>query len=333
MVGADQMTVNNANTNPWYVLMTLYGEQCDAGFKNAVVPDYDITLHNANRRLWNAWAGLFLLSSGSEQIDTQCKLTEGELAGKEVDLGEIRRLHRQEMMSRNGLTFQYPGFPEDKHQISLRNIELHHLICWDGFYFPLELNIYDSSFKKGACSSGSVFAQGAHFKNVRFMKTAHFGSSWFQRARFEDADFSDAAVFSKANFHGNVIFMDVRFGLANFRDAKLFSQHPNPDSSSGVVCFSDAVFKRPCDFANAKFGASALFGKVNFFDNAYFDRADFLSSIVFVRTNFHNRASFRAVHFLSDGSMKVAHHSSDISFSWVDFMAPTSFEDALFENV
>ena len=285
MVGADQMTVNNANTNPWYVLMTLYGEQCDPDSKSAVMPYYDKALHNDNRRLWNAWAGLLLLSSGSEKVDTKGKLTESELAGKEVDLGEIRRLHRQEMMSRNGSTFQYPGFPEDEIQISLRSLELHHLICWNGFYFPLELDIYDSNFNKGAYSSGAVFAQGAHFRNVKFMESAHFDSSWFQRARFEEADFSVAAIFSKVVFHGTVAFTNVRFDLASFRGAKFFNQHPNPDPSIGVVYFGDSVFKSPGDFTDTKFGTRTLFAKVKFFENAYFDRAIFFLRPFFLAQN------------------------------------------------
>jgi len=38
-----------ANENPWYILMTLYGEQEGE--------EIDWELHEKNRRAWNAWAG------------------------------------------------------------------------------------------------------------------------------------------------------------------------------------------------------------------------------------------------------------------------------------
>ena len=37
-----------ANENPWYILMTLYGEQDE--------DDID-DLHEKNHRAWNAWSG------------------------------------------------------------------------------------------------------------------------------------------------------------------------------------------------------------------------------------------------------------------------------------
>ena len=38
-----------ANENPWYILMTLYGEQKGE--------EVDRELHEKNRRAWNAWSG------------------------------------------------------------------------------------------------------------------------------------------------------------------------------------------------------------------------------------------------------------------------------------
>jgi len=42
-------TLTPANQNPWYVLMTLYGEQDGK--------EIDWVLHEKNRCAWSAWAG------------------------------------------------------------------------------------------------------------------------------------------------------------------------------------------------------------------------------------------------------------------------------------
>ena len=44
----DPVALTPANENPWYVLMTLYGEQTGEWI--------DWKLHEKNRAAWNAWA-------------------------------------------------------------------------------------------------------------------------------------------------------------------------------------------------------------------------------------------------------------------------------------
>ena len=326
------MAVKNANTNPWYVLMTLYGEQVDSGFRNGIFASIDNNIDEENRRLWNAWAGNFLQSRNREKLDTRNKIPESEFECEKIDWREVRSRHRYEMIDRNDQDFQYPGFPDDEDQISLRDIEFDHLICWDGFYFPLTLHLNGSIFNKGACSNGTVFSQGVYLDGVRFLNNTQFDSSWFKSASFNDTVFSGAALFSGVEFSENVKFNNVRFGLVSFRSAKFFTKHPKTDPRSGAVNFSNTVFEKSGDFCDSIFGAGTLFISVGFLDNASFDRAKFFSAIVFSRTNFDNRVSFKAAHFLSDRSTQLYHYLSTISFSSVDFKAPTSFEDALFES-
>ena len=326
------MAVKNANTNPWYVLMTLYGEQVDSGFRNGIIASIDNNLDDRNRRLWNAWAGKLLLSRERKKVDTRNEIHEIEVECEEIDWKEIRSRHRNEMVKRNGQNFQYPGFPDDEDQISLRNIEFDHLICWDGFYFPLVLHLNGSIFKKGACSNGAVFSQGVYLEGVRFLDNTQFESSWFKSADFINTVFSGVALFSGVEFSENVKFNNVRFGLSSFRSAKFFTKQPKTESRSGTINFSNTVFEKSGDFCDAVFGGGTLFSGVSFLDNASFDRTIFCSAIAFSRTIFDNRVSFRAAQFLSDRSTQLYNYPSTISFTSVDFKAPTSFEDALFES-
>lgn len=74
-----------ANQNPWYVLMTLYGEQTGEEIDNA--------LHDKNREAWNSWAGFVL----PESIRDGCSAGGVALPGRDDWHGrgaKIRALHR-----------------------------------------------------------------------------------------------------------------------------------------------------------------------------------------------------------------------------------------------
>ena len=334
MVGAEQMAVKNANTNPWYVLMTLYGEQGESGFGNSLSPDYEPNLHDRNRRLWNAWVGKVLLSSNHAQVDTKVDITESEFAVNEFDWGEIRNRHESEMMKRNPSRFQYPGFPEDKSEISLVNIEFHRPVCWERFYFPLVLNVTGSTFKKGVIFSNAEFAQGACLKNVNFLDTTTFNKSRFRAFELNDVRFSGVAIFTNAEFKESVIFNNVRFESASFLNAKYVTKHPGRELYSLNIMFSNIIFEKQTDFSYSKFGDRARFNDVVFHGVVFFDSSTFQSAVDFSGTKFHERVSFKKAQFPLNYCVTGSHkYIADISFETVSFKAPTSFEEALFVNV
>jgi len=52
----EQPKLTPANQNPWYILMTLHGEQQNAHRTDgAYFPNFDESLHARNRRDWNRW--------------------------------------------------------------------------------------------------------------------------------------------------------------------------------------------------------------------------------------------------------------------------------------
>ena len=342
MVGGEQMVVKNANTDPWYVLMTLYGEQGGSGYEDASRHHYDKNLYDRNRRLWNAWAGLFLMSSNHEKVDTQVNIPESELAGNEIDWREVRDLHRTEMMNRNGLKFHYPGFPAETSPsgkpITLRNLEFDKLVCWDGYYFPMALCVFDSTFKKAVCSAGTVFANGVYLKGVSFLDETSFGSSWFQGVEFEDTDFLGKFSAPGAEFKERAFFSKVRFESARFSMVKFVSKNPRPDFLPLNIKFRDVVFKGIAIFDSSEFGDVTSFYNVVFHERALFVMTKFYYTISFSDSEFRGRVKFNRAQFLLDYSSKqrdeyASIYITDINFNNVDFQAPTSFEDALFANV
>ena len=68
----------NANTNPWYVLITLEGEQDDGPYHG------NDELHAKNRAVWNAWS--------CQGLDDEAAAEVAKLAG--VDVAETRGLGR-----------------------------------------------------------------------------------------------------------------------------------------------------------------------------------------------------------------------------------------------
>ena len=93
-----------ANENPWYVLMTLYGEQ--------VGDEVHQALHARNRRVWNGWASQGL---GEAERAAWDRVDEPDWKGWEFEAEQNEADHEAAMIARNGAGFVYPGFPDPAH--------------------------------------------------------------------------------------------------------------------------------------------------------------------------------------------------------------------------
>ena len=103
---ADQVALTPANENPWYVLMTLYGEQTGE--------EVDWELHERNLAAWNAWA--------CQGMSDEERVNAAKSSGLEVAMlvawpemeGEVGRLHKAIMLERNNADFAYLGVTSRK---------------------------------------------------------------------------------------------------------------------------------------------------------------------------------------------------------------------------
>ena len=108
--------LRDANTNPWYVLMTLYGEQ--EGER------VDGDLHDLNSAAWNAWSCQGLDDAAAAEVASQAGLDVGETRGWLGMADKVKRKHRAVMLKRNkGSDFTYPGFPDFEEFINCSEIQ------------------------------------------------------------------------------------------------------------------------------------------------------------------------------------------------------------------
>ncbi|MDF9302246.1 pentapeptide repeat-containing protein [Tritonibacter mobilis] len=210
-----------ANENPWYILMTLYGEQEGE--------EIDVELHKKNRRAWNAWVGQAL--SAEERVaaakSSQIKVTELEAWD---ELGEkIKARFFEESNRRNVDTEGMLVFPEPAKPIWMGNTVFSENLVFENMVIASKVNFGSANFMRNA-----------RFGFVTFAGVAVFGSAKFeQEAWFHFANFQKAALFGRARFKDFVYFFRARFG-----------------GCSGVRClpsFAYCQFERPTIFSRALF--------------------------------------------------------------------------------
>lgn len=244
-----------ANSNPWYVLMTLYGEQ--------VGEHVDSKLHTKNLSAWNQWASSVREAS---EIETLSRLT-GEVVDEksfwESQEPLISDLHKNEMYRRNGDDFAYPGLPNSAGTYSLTRLQFDNILCLEKFMFFNHIEFYQSQFQRNVHSRRSAFGDAASFLFCNFRKSAVFtGCNFFGPCDFLGSDFADAAIFiearfgnsanfSRVGFLGNTDFTEAAFAaIAHFQDSVFAAKDAK---ALAKLEFSDCHFEKPANFLKARF--------------------------------------------------------------------------------
>jgi hypothetical protein len=169
----DKPKLTPANENPWYVLMTLHGEQ------DGVKVDDD--LHDQNRAVWNAWSCQQLDDDAAAELAKEMGVDVAETRGWAQIATEVKSKHRAEMKTRNDDDFTYPGFPDFESAIQCSEIQFCNILVL----------------------KGCIFTQPANFSSANFPQLAYFFS----------ATFTQTADFSSATFDGPAKFVAARFGV------------------------------------------------------------------------------------------------------------------------
>ncbi|MCK0104041.1 pentapeptide repeat-containing protein [Pseudohalocynthiibacter sp. F2068] len=301
---------NEANENPWYVLMTLFGEQNE----NHV----DLELHKKNRQVWNSWAGSRLSPEEQEEYTAFSQIDIAELKDWSARSVEIQRLHKRAMKNRNNSHFVYPGFPNPNSNVDLSETEFFKLVVLDELVFPQLGNFNSSVFNHSVLGSKSFYFQGMSFVRARFLKLAQFTHVCVKR----DADFRDATFDALTHFDGSHI-RRARFSRA------IFGQVAKIDKS---------VFLGPSSFDQAKFLNDVVF-EDSVFEDANFQKAEFSKTVSFNRVSFQGNAKFSSSVFngftyFVGASFETVRNRTCISpnFSECQFEKPTDFRKAIFKD-
>ncbi len=256
-------------TNPWYVLMTLYGEPKNkrAGHK----------VQEKNRKVWNAWMCQGLSDQQLVQLHQKIlhnhpdtPITLGELGGWDDMADEVHELHRQSMRDSSAFIsgdFDYPGIPNPKSDVEVTNAAVHGLLLGiSGFYFGTKLKL------TGLRERLSINAVGAYFAKDVDLNQSSFGELFFSNCYFEgNSSFAHSTFESRARFDNLTFQKNVSFELSTFEQLCWFSQ----TSFDHNAQFLGGVFKGRAIFENSAFHQGAMFQNSEFQSRVGFQGCQF----------------------------------------------------------
>lgn len=180
----DEIERRPASENPWYVLMTIAGEQ-------GARIDWD--LHGRNRRFWHGWIGSVVdpkvraahcERAGIEETEfapfDAAEMAEWEAAIADRVVGDLPKL---------GAPIEYDARSLDK------------VFCASRFLFPFDIslvfttflkdiNLKLATFSEDTLWGNTVFHSDAEFTGAKFLKKPNFGRTKFKRqAGFRNVGF------------------------------------------------------------------------------------------------------------------------------------------------
>ncbi len=332
-----------ANENPWYVMMTLHGEQQEGPPSSTINAERAVK----NRRTWNRWIARSLDDEARKELLASGCVPKGDL--KPFSDDEYQEL--QECYKRRWLSLHRKGYQSYKNifdmdfdiegvTIIFEETEINHPLNLSSFIFPniqfsrsifrSQVNFDYASFFCGSFFANTIFQNAVSFKKTTFNRNATFVNADFKHAvHFDSANFCDSADFRNADFHG-----EARFVAAKFRQSTRFEIA----KFNGSADFRRACFCYFSDFAAASFKSSAVFQSASFGGDSHFDRAaiqgradfsriEFKCIAQFAETDFQHDADFRFTCFRHKAEFVRAKFGRAVHFDHTRFAKAPQFQD------
>lgn len=308
-----------ANQNPWYVLMTLYGEQDGE--------EVDEALHEKNMEAWNAWACQGMSTVERQKAAELIGVTDGHI--RFWSQNHSRVIHAlQEIMSernRNSPEFIYPGTPDFNHRIDLSSTRFSKILNMGRFIFGRHLFIERSVAERSLILSGAILNRGIEIHETDLESVSNFSDTQvFGIAKYQNVNFRKEANFDNATFTQEVFYNSSNF----FDQGSFFSSNFNktawfPDVNfHGRAIFFNSVFESNSYFVNTHFEELAGFYASTFNGHAYFNMASF-----FGKGGFHI-VTFSDAHF----SKPASFHNADFKFAYPELSGTVLHDKTTFTD-
>lgn len=345
------------NQNPWYVMMTLCGEQQEAGG--------DWELARENRRLWNAWFCRGLLEEEVQTVSETLVLPISELRMNAESQIALENRYRSEWVTRNP-DIPAPPIPKSSDHVDFSELSFERPLLVTRLYIP-GLDAKAAEFAEDVTFSNCLFARPVALSKMMarcdfdmsasiFDDDVHCTSTEFVGdSMWIGAQFDGHASFNLSRFRGIAGFGEVRFlggatmsavdfqrnadfgGLATKGEVAFTSstfagrvkdaeKEPGDDDPYHEVDFRGADFGGRVEFAGCKFNGITKFDKVRFGEAAAFYGAEFRYAAMFSFAQFTGLADFYGATF----DTKSPRPAEELSFANARFEGPVSFEDARF---
>lgn len=251
-----------ANQNPWYVLMTLYGEQEPGVSAKELRERWEQA-----RKSWHSWACQNSALAEAEAAARKTGLPINEMNGgpRSHNAGRAAMLkrHQQEMERRNPPGFVYPGLPDHNAGYDLKNLYFENPLRLEQFAFFNLADFHGCTFASGIAAQKALFAGPSSFNRSSFLKVGGFQNANFDgNASFLTCDFQDLAAFHRTRFNADAEFNEAEFikgadfesatfaGFTHFQEAKFLASDENGRQK---LDFIDCNFEKPANFLRANF--------------------------------------------------------------------------------
>ena len=301
----DTSKLTPANQNPWYILMTLYGEQEG--------DEIDWELHEKNRQAWNAWSCQHKTKKERDELSNVAIIPSFELEYNCETEKRISALFYENYTKRNNSKLSIEA-PDSREPVKFNNTYFHRNLILERFVFSSAFifqenlilsrsNLVSCCFSEYADFSGSIFLNQSEIQRSKFFDDAIFykcrfsnisfhGCKFENKSEFMDAIFTDKADFAYTNFLGEAIFFSAVFGIetvfshSNFysRADFGFSQFGSP-SKKNSIRFQECHFFAPTSFNNTAFILSyPIFSSALLHEYTYFSAFSQLWPNINIRT-------------------------------------------------
>lgn len=299
-----------ANENPWYVLMTLYGEQEG--------DDIDWDLAKKYRAAWHAWT---FRARATDDIRDDAKsvgVDISELSQSLENRNAIQKLAHEQIAERCGAGTDIPNRGSD---IDLSNTRFERILDLAGFVFQ---NI--------------AFTSSQFYRHVNLSRCLFLGY-----AIFDESEFSQDLLFYKGKFrfgfrmsgveaHGNIRIRSVQlagdFNVDNC-DFRENVRIQNIDCTGGFYAHS-ARFRQGANFDGLLVERSTIWDDASFEGKFQCLRGRMTSNVVFNGCRFFMPAIFDGTKFEGEQSFQKVIFGQGVSFESVTFHGSSFFNNAVF---
>jgi uncharacterized protein YjbI with pentapeptide repeats len=297
-----------ANENPWYVLMTLSGEQDGHGI--------DEERHRKNAGFWNSFIAP---SSGNPSMEL---LSRGGLEFQKTEASQINGLYRDRWLAVHGGGAIVPDMPGRNDIVDLSGTIFEKLFSANNMCFPQELNFSGSEFKKDASFSKCGFTKKVDLSKVDITGNADFsGSRFLLNFVAKDMNVLGSLIAKKVIFNGNLDLSNVRVtGAATLEKMQI----------DGLTTLVNGSFEAGCNFDGSTFKGEALFSGAVFKGDTVFKSATFVNKTDFVLSQFHGNAIFASSIFETEVTFRNAVFCNRADFPKVQFQGITDFTESKF---
>ncbi|WP_420862852.1 pentapeptide repeat-containing protein [Algirhabdus cladophorae] len=327
-----------ANENPWYVLMTYYGEQDG--------DEVDWELHKANAEFWNELNfESRRLPNLEERVREETPLALAETLGgnsKITDRSGKRKLNVGQRAERLAIFKGYLDRGESlTGTVDLNEVHFEHNLVTDGYFFLGNANLFLSRFEKNVSMrklrlQGKLSFSGTIIKGQLDLERANIGTGFHAsditlhaNLNIKRGDFSGGFDLEHSLIGGKIVAQNADIsGPATFNCIHVASKA----DFAGANFDDDAIFK------SAKFGGRAEFSQCDFSKKADFQLAEIKGPFSCSGSTFHGTAVFAGAGFGSSVDFTTAIFSKSVTFVNAFFKGPSKknqssirFDETIFE--